>query len=151
MEYETQNWVWNLYLEHELWKNTFFSIKIHFILGWLLFIVLATGIWEKYKEIYNYLNMVVWITYYHWILGEIMKKNPLTSYHWVVRDSSAVRRLFVRLAGAVGHQSALQKENSGFATPTLGQHISMFRGYRILFSIRNPYINRFTNHFSFHS
>jgi hypothetical protein len=33
----------------------------------------------------------------------------------------------------------------------LGQHISTFRGYRILFSIRNPYINRFTNHFSIHS
>ena len=42
-------------------------------------------------------------------------------------------------------------ENSGFASPTLGQHISTFRGYRILFSIRNPYINRFTNHFSIHS
>ena len=35
--------------------------------------------------------------------------------------------------------------------PTLGQHISTFRGYWILFSIRNPYINRFTNHFSIHS
>jgi hypothetical protein len=69
----------------------------------------------------------------------------------VVRDSSAVRRLFVRLAGAVGHQSALHKENSGFATPTLGRHISTFRGYQILFSIRNPFINRFTNHFSVHS
>jgi hypothetical protein len=33
----------------------------------------------------------------------------------IVRDSSAVRRLFVRLAGAVGRQSALHKENSGFA------------------------------------
>ena len=32
--------------------------------------------------------------------------------------------------------------------PTLDQHISTFRGYLILFSIRNPYINRFTNHFS---
>jgi hypothetical protein len=31
------------------------------------------------------------------------------------------------------------------------RHISTFRGYRILFSIRNPYINRFTNHFSIHS
>jgi hypothetical protein len=29
----------------------------------------------------------------------------------VVWDSSAVRRLFVRLAGAVGHQSALHEEN----------------------------------------
>ena len=51
----------------------------------------------------------------------------------------------------MGRQSALHKENSGFATPTLGRHISTFRGYRILFSIRNPYINRFTNHFSIHS
>jgi hypothetical protein len=42
-------------------------------------------------------------------------------------------------------------ENSGFAAPTLGGHISTFRGYRILFSIRNPNINRFTNHFSIHS
>jgi hypothetical protein len=51
----------------------------------------------------------------------------------------------------VERQSALHKENSGFATPTLGRHISTFRGYRILFSIRNPYINRSTNHFSIHS
>jgi hypothetical protein len=69
----------------------------------------------------------------------------------IVRDSSAVRQLFVQLAGAVGRQSALHKENSGFATPTLGRHISTFRGYWILFSIQNPYINRFTNHFSIHS
>ena len=56
----------------------------------------------------------------------------------LVRDSSAVRWLFVRLAGAVGRQSALHKENSGFAAPTLGRHISTFRGYRILFSIQIP-------------
>jgi hypothetical protein len=42
-------------------------------------------------------------------------------------------------------------ENSGFAAPTLGWHISTFRGYQLLFSIQNPYINRFTNHFSIHS
>jgi hypothetical protein len=69
----------------------------------------------------------------------------------LVRDSSAVRRLFVRLARAVGRQSALHKKNSGFAAATLGRHISTFRGYRILFSIRNLCINRFTNHFSIHS
>ena len=73
-------------------------------------------------------------------------------YWCIVRDSSAVRRLFVRLVGAVGRQSALHTENSGFAAPTLVRHISTFRGYRILFSIQNPfYINRFTNHFSIHS
>jgi hypothetical protein len=54
-------------------------------------------------------------------------------------------------ARAVERQSAIYTENSGFASPTLGRHISTFRGYRILFSIRNPYINRFTNHFSIHS
>jgi hypothetical protein len=63
----------------------------------------------------------------------------------------AIYWLFVRLAGAMGRQSALHKENSRFVAPTLGQHISTFRDYRILFSIRNPYINRFTNHFSIHS
>jgi hypothetical protein len=46
------------------------------------------------------------------------------------------------LAVAVGRQRAMHTENSGFASPTLGQHISTFRGYQILFSIRNPYINR---------
>jgi hypothetical protein len=54
-------------------------------------------------------------------------------------------------ARSVGRQRALHKENSGFASPTLGRHISTFCGYRILFSIRNPYINRLTNHFSIHS
>ena len=53
----------------------------------------------------------------------------------LVRDSSAVQRLFVQLAGVVGRQSALHKENSGFVAPTLGWHISTFRGDRILFSI----------------
>ena len=69
----------------------------------------------------------------------------------IVQVSSAVRRLFVRLAGVVGRRSALHKENSGFAAPTLGRHISTFHGYQILFSIRNPYIKRFINHFSIHS
>ena len=72
----------------------------------------------------------------------------------IVRDSSAVRRLFVRLAGAVGRQSTLHKENSGFATPTLGRHISTFRGYRSIgfyFLSETLNINRFTNHFSIHS
>jgi hypothetical protein len=53
----------------------------------------------------------------------------------------SLKRIFLRVS----------LENSGFAAPTLSQHISMFRGYQILFSIRNPYINRFTNHFSIHS
>ena len=58
---------------------------------------------------------------------------------------------FFFFARAVGRQRALHKQNSGFASPTLGRHISTFRGYQILFSIRNPYINCFTNHFSNHS
>ena len=72
------------------------------------------------------------------------------AYDFLVQDSSAVQ-WFVRLPGAVGCQSTLHKENSVFATPTLGWHISMFRGYQIYVSIRKPYINCFTNHFSIHS
>jgi hypothetical protein len=56
---------------------------------------------------------------------------------------------FFRLAGAVERQRALHTENSGFVSVTLRRHISTFRGYGILFSIRKPYINRFTNHFLF--
>ena len=89
------------------------------------------------------------LTLYATALPSEPKGSPLTRVsrggYKLVRDS------FVRLAGAVGCQSALHKENSGFAAPTLGRHISTFRGYQILFSIRNPYINRFTNHFSIHS
>jgi hypothetical protein len=48
-------------------------------------------------------------------------------------------------ARAVGRQSAIYTENSWFASPALGRHISKCRGYRILLTIRNPYINRFTN------
>ena len=59
----------------------------------------------------------------------------LAVLHGIVRDSSAVRRLFVRLVGAGRRQSALHKKNSGFAAPTPGWHISTFRGYQILFSI----------------
>ena len=85
-------------------------------------------------------NIISWRGYF-----ETGRK--ITVLRELVRDSSAVRRLF----GAVGRQSALHKENSGFAAPTPGQHIFTFRGYQILFSIRKPYINRFTNHFSIHS
>jgi hypothetical protein len=44
-----------------------------------------------------------------------------------------------KVAVAVQRQRVIHTENSGFASPTLGQHISTFRGYRILFSIRNPW------------
>jgi hypothetical protein len=70
-----------------------------------------------------------------------------TQYHWTSpRFSSVVRWLnakhqsinplssdgFFRLAGAVERQRALHTENSGFASPTLGRHISTFCDYRIL-------------------
>jgi hypothetical protein len=46
--------------------------------------------------------------------------------------------IYIRVSdrnGAVGRQSALHKENSGFAAPTPDRHISTFRDYQILFSI----------------
>ena len=54
---------------------------------------------------------------------------------------------FFFFARAVGRQRALHKENSGFASPTLDRYISMFCGYQILFSIRNPYINHYQSFF----
>ena len=68
------------------------------------------------------------------ILAEFFKLNihKSSASGMVVRDSSAVRRFFY--ARAVGRQRALLKENSGFASPTLGRHISTFCSYRILFS-----------------
>ena len=71
------------------------------------------------------------------------------SHDQLVRGSSAVRRLFCRLAGVMGHQRALHTKKNGFAHATLPWHISTFRGYRILFSIRNPYVHRFTYFFLF--
>ena len=55
-----------------------------------------------------------------------------TTTETVVRDSSPSNG-FYGFAVTVGRQSAMHTENSGFASPTLGQHISTFRGYRILF------------------
>jgi hypothetical protein len=63
----------------------------------------------------------------------------------LVRDSSAVRRLLWTCCSRGTSESSTYGKQRMFP-PTLGQHISTFRGYLILFSIRNLYINRFTNH-----
>jgi hypothetical protein len=53
-----------------------------------------------------------------------------TIYHSrLVRDSSAVRHFFPRLAGTVGRQRALHTENS--------RHISTFRGRAARFVLNN--------------
>jgi hypothetical protein len=70
---------------------------------------------------------------------------------WRAALSSSHHAMLNGFAVAVGRQSAIYTENSGFASPALGRHISTFRGYWILLTIRNPYINRFANHFSIHS
>ena len=80
----------------------------------------------------------------------LSKEAPIVSVGLrIVRDFSAVRLLFFQLAGAVGRQRALHTENRGFTHATLPWHISTFHGYWILFSIRNLYVNRFTNPFLF--
>jgi hypothetical protein len=68
----------------------------------------------------------------------------------LVRDSSAVRRLFIRLAEAVGRQSVLHKENSGFAAPTPVGTFQRFAAIGFYF-LSETDINRFTTHFSIHS
>ena len=42
------------------------------------------------------------------------------------------------IARAVERQSTIYTENSGFASPTLGQHISTFRGYQIFIFYQKP-------------
>ena len=78
------------------------------------------------------------------------KRRKCVSSMYLVRDSSAVRRLFSTCCSRGTSESSTYGKQR-ICPPTLGQHISTFRGYLIFFSIRNPYINRFTNHFSIHS
>jgi hypothetical protein len=55
---------------------------------------------------------------------------------WDLRQNRAVMECstsfngFYGVAVAVERQRAMHTENSGFASPTLGQHISTFRGYQ---------------------
>jgi hypothetical protein len=51
----------------------------------------------------------------------------------VVQDSSAVRRFFFRLAGAVGRQRALHTENSGFAAAICVDTFPCFVAIRFYF------------------
>jgi hypothetical protein len=97
---------------------------------------------EKENRICKFCNLRMVEDESHFLL-----KCPL----YIVRDSSAVRRLLWTCCSRGTSQRALHTENSWFVSPTLGRHIFTFRGLQILFSIRNPYINRFTNHFSIHS
>jgi hypothetical protein len=90
---------------------------------------------DPFQTYYRMVHILVW-TYF--------------TEFWLVRDSSAVRRLFSTCCSHGKSESSTYAEQR-ICPPTLGQHISTFRGYLILFSIRNPYIHRFTNHFSIHS
>ena len=103
------------------------------VLNWRTDITMAKRYDKGYLEVVNWRTDIAMAKRYH--------KGYLEVVNWRTDIT----------AGAVGRQSALHKENSGFAAPTLGRHISTFRCFQILFSIRNPYINRFTNHFSIHS
>jgi hypothetical protein len=118
-------------------------------MDWLIFVLNVQQAVFQDKNKYNNCQYIK--TVYYRNEGVAQQRLTATGKVWrvwycIVWDSSAVR-----LAGAMGHQSTLHKEYSGFVAPTLGWHISTFRGYQSLFSIRNPYINRFTNHFSVHS
>jgi hypothetical protein len=98
------------------------------------------------KKSTEYETCLSWLIEHIRVKGSNSKKTIIYSPRFLCRPTA----LYI-FARAVGRQRAIHTENSGFASPTLGRRISTFRGYRILFSIRNPYINRFTNHFSIHS
>jgi hypothetical protein len=65
----------------------------------------------------------------------------------LVRDSSAVRRHYFFLLELWDVRELYIRKTADLP---LQRHISTFRGYRILFSIRNPYINRFFENESQH-
>ena len=69
----------------------------------------------------------------------------------VVRDSSVVRRHYIFLLEPSNVRVQYIRKTADLPHQPWVPHISTFRGYRILLTIRNPYINRFTNHFSIHS
>ena len=69
----------------------------------------------------------------------------------LVRDSSVVRRHCIFLLEPSNVRAQYIRNTADLPHQALGRHISTFRGYRMLLTIRNPYINRFTNHFSIHS
>ena len=53
----------------------------------------------------------------------------------------------IYFARAVGRQRAMHTENSRFASPTLGRHISTFRGYQIFIFYPKPLYKSFHQSF----
>jgi hypothetical protein len=100
-------------------------------MDWLIFVLNVQQAVFQDKNKYNNCQYIK--TVYYRNEGVAQQRLTATGKVWrvwycIVWDSSAVR-----LAGAMGHQSTLHKENSGFVAPTLGWHISTFRGYQFIF------------------
>jgi hypothetical protein len=97
--------------------------------------MVSSNIYLIVSNIFSHINNKIIKTFHKPHLVLLLKHHFLINSIFLVSpSSSAVWRVFVRLAGVVGRQSALHKENSVFAAPTPGRHISTSRGYRILFS-----------------
>jgi hypothetical protein len=101
----------------------FKSLPIN-IINCIKFYVNCSALTGMYDWQYKYLFVCLYANHLPWYIAVIVVSNGCYGF-----------------SVAVGRQSAMHAENSEFASPTLGQHISTFRGYRILFSIRNPIIS----------
>ena len=136
-----QPWYRDFYFLTKL--STSFSVSQSMRFEWIWFLVFSTT--------FRYISAISWLQVLVVEEATVPGENhrPWAS-NWLVRDSSAVRRLFSTCCSRGTSESSTYGKQQ-ICPPTLGQHISTFHGYLILFSIRNPYINRFTNHFSIHS
>jgi hypothetical protein len=105
----------------------------------------------------KYSKTTHWKHHIHVIIQNVKKRGIFSieknygAFNRVVRDSSVVRRHYILLLEPSNVRAQYIRKTADLPHPAQVRHISTFRGYRILLTIRNPYINRFTNHFSIHS
>ena len=78
-------------------------------------------------------------------------KRNVTAYGQVVRDSSVVRRHYILLLEPSNVRAQYIRKTADLPHQLWVGTFPRFVAIGFLLTIRNPYINRLTNHFSIHS
>jgi hypothetical protein len=81
---------------------------------------------------------------------EITRKTKI-KYHELVRDSSVIRRHYILLLEPSNVRAQYIRKTADLPHQLWVGTFPRFVAIGFLLTIRNPYINRFTNHFSIHS
>ena len=86
----------------------------------------------------------------HWRMSNT---NPTKNKQWFTKHHTEHWRMSNTnpLKTNNGLQNTTHRKTARFSSPTLGRHISTFRGYQILFSIRNPLIYKSLHQSFFYS